>query len=92
VKIFIGIDDTDNLETRGTGYQARTLGQSLSEAGLFEMRTVTRHQLLVDRRIPFTSHNSSACLAGICKGSLDDLKKKSRRLSWNSAIVQKGKS
>ena len=64
MKTFIGIDDTDNLETRGTGHQARTLGLSLAEAGLFRLETVTRHQLLVDRAIPFTSHNSSACLAG----------------------------
>ncbi|MEI7499844.1 MAG: hypothetical protein WCK84_05290 [Bacteroidota bacterium] len=73
MNILIGIDDTDNLETRGTGYQARMLGQSLMEAGLFGMRTVTRHQLLVDRRIPFTSHNSSACLAGVCYGNIRDL-------------------
>jgi hypothetical protein len=73
VNIFIGIDDTDNLETRGTGHHARMLGHSLMEAGLFEMRSVTRHQLLVDRRIPFTSHNSSACLAGVCSGNLNDL-------------------
>jgi hypothetical protein len=73
VNVFIGIDDTDNLETRGTGFHARMLGHSLVEAGLFEMRTVTRHQLLVDRRIPFTSHNSSACLAGECTGNISDL-------------------
>lgn len=64
MKIFIGIDDTDNLETRGTGHQARSLGYSLVNAGLFQLHSVTRHQLLVDRRIPFTSHNSSACLVG----------------------------
>jgi hypothetical protein len=73
VNIYIGIDDTDNLETRGTGHHARMLGHSLVEAGLFEMHSVTRHQLLVDRRIPFTSHNSSACLAGVCTGSLSNL-------------------
>lgn len=73
VKILIGIDDTDNLETRGTGHHARMLGHSLVEAGLFEMRSVTRHQLLVDRRIPFTSHNSSACLAGVSTGNLEGL-------------------
>lgn len=73
MNIYIGIDDTDNLETRGTGHHARMLGHSLVDAGLFEMRSVTRHQLLVDRRIPFTSHNSSACLAGVCTGSLSDL-------------------
>jgi hypothetical protein len=73
MNIFIGIDDTDNLETRGTGHHARMLGHSLAAAGLFEMKSVTRHQLLVNPLIPFTSHNSSACLAGICLGCLDDL-------------------
>ncbi len=71
--LYIGIDDTDNLETRGTGHHARMLGHSLVDAGLFRMRSVTRHQLLADRRIPFTSHNSSACLAGTCTGDIADL-------------------
>jgi hypothetical protein len=73
VKVFIGIDDTDNLASRGTGYQARALGFSLAEAGLIELRSVTRHQLLVDDRIPFTSHNSSACLACECHAELSQL-------------------
>jgi len=64
VKIFIGIDDTDNLDTRGTGFQARSLGISLTKSGLFQVQSITRHQLLVDLRIPYTSHNSSACLIG----------------------------
>ena len=78
MKVFIGIDDTDNLETRGTGHQARTLGMSLMEAGLFELITVTRHQLLVDRRIPFTSHNSSACLYGECLSGIEAIISHSR--------------
>lgn len=65
MEIYIGIDDTDNLETRGTGHNARMLGQSLETAGLLRLRSVTRHQLLVDRRIPYTSHNSSASLTGL---------------------------
>jgi len=66
VIVYIGIDDTDNLDSRGTGYQARALGLSLAEAGLFELKSITRHQLLFDKRIPYTSHNSSACLVGDC--------------------------
>lgn len=62
INLLIGIDDTDNLETRGTGYRARCLGQALSDAGLADLHGITRHQLLVDPRIPYTSHNSSACL------------------------------
>lgn len=73
LKIIIGIDDTDNLETRGTGHHARMLGHSLALAGLLELRAVTRHQLLADRRIPYTSHNSSASLLGICRGSISEL-------------------
>lgn len=57
---LIGIDDTDNLESRGTGHRARQLAQALD--GLLEVTGITRHQLLVDPRIPYTSHNSSACL------------------------------
>jgi hypothetical protein len=61
MRILIGIDDTDNLESRGTGYCSRQLGFALADAGV-EMRGISRHQLLVDPRIPYTSHNSSACL------------------------------
>lgn len=59
---YIGIDDTDNLESRGTGHRARQLGQMLQQTGLASLQCITRHQLLVHKDIPFTSHNSSACL------------------------------
>ncbi len=62
MRILIGIDDTDNLETEGTGHRVRTLCQRLMEAGLAQGRGITRHQLLVSPEIPYTSHNSSACL------------------------------
>ena len=63
MRFLIGIDDTDNLESRGTGYRTRKLGALLAERGLATIESVTRHQLLVDPRIPYTSHNSSACIA-----------------------------
>ncbi|MGE0483357.1 MAG: hypothetical protein AB7Q81_04405 [Gammaproteobacteria bacterium] len=59
---LIGIDDTDNPDTRGTGHRARSLVGAIEAAGLARGVGVTRHQLLVDDRIPYTSHNSSACL------------------------------
>ena len=73
--LYIGIDDTDNLETRGTGYRARQLVSQLQENGLATVTGVTRHQLFFDDRIPYTSHNSSACLAITpCEGcDADDL-------------------
>ena len=59
---LLGIDDTDDDSSRGTGYQARRLGQAIRDNGLGNLRAVTRHQLLVDSRIEYTSRNSSACL------------------------------
>ncbi len=60
---LVAIDDTDNLESIGTGRLARMLAAHLVEAGLLAATTVTRHQLLVHPDIPYTSHNSSACIA-----------------------------
>jgi hypothetical protein len=62
VRCLIAIDDTDNLESRGTGFRARELGARLAEAELGRLRGITRHQLFVHPSIPYTSHNSSACL------------------------------
>ena len=60
---LLGIDDTDNLESRGTGHRARQMADWLAENKLAQPQGITRHQLLVDPRIPYTSHNSSACLS-----------------------------
>lgn len=62
MEYYIGIDDTDNLESRGTGFRARQLGSMLEEAGIAKLICITRHQLYVHKDIPYTSHNSSACL------------------------------
>jgi hypothetical protein len=62
MRYLIGIDDTDNPDSRGTGFRARQLGARLGEAGLAETLGITRHQLYVHPDIPYTSHNSSACL------------------------------
>lgn len=60
--ILVGVDDTDNLSSRGTGYRARRLTGLLHEAGLATVDGVSRHQLLVSPLVPYTSHNSAACL------------------------------
>ena len=70
-EILIGLDDTDNLTSRGTGYRARCLARALDQAGLAAVNSVTRHQLLVDDAIPYTSHNSSACISVRQAGSVD---------------------
>ncbi len=62
MKYLLGIDDTDNLESRGTGHRVRELADWLVANDLADPHGITRHQLLVDPRIPYTSHNSSACI------------------------------
>ena len=61
MRYLVGLDDTDNLESRGTGHRARQLGDLLERTGM-ELLGVTRHQLLVHPDIPYTSHNSAACI------------------------------
>lgn len=62
MKLLIAIDDTDNLQSRGTGHCARQLAERLAAEGLALVEGITRHQLYVHDDIPFTSHNSSACM------------------------------
>jgi hypothetical protein len=62
MKIFVAIDDTDNLESKGTGFRARELAALLQQNRCGQIIGVTRHQLFVHTNIPFTSHNSSACI------------------------------
>lgn len=61
-RVLLAIDDTDNLESRGTGHLARRLGRELVEAGLARVSGISRHQLHVHPDIRYTSHNSSLCL------------------------------
>jgi len=62
MRILIGIDDTDNKESRGTGYNARQLASAIEDQKLGKVPGITRHQLYVHPEIPYTSKNSSACL------------------------------
>jgi hypothetical protein len=61
--LLIGIDDTDTLQSPGTGRLSQRLIAELRQARLGRAVGATRHQLLVDARIPYTSHNSTACIA-----------------------------
>ena len=61
---YVAIDDTDNEESIGTGHLARMLAEELERGGLLAGTSITRHQLLIHPQIPYTSHNSSACIEG----------------------------
>jgi tRNA(Ile2) C34 agmatinyltransferase TiaS len=58
--IYIGIDDTDVLASRGTGHLARKIAGIL--AADQKLHGVTRHQLLLDPRVPCTKNNSSSAI------------------------------
>jgi len=61
MRVFLGFDDTDTIDAdRGTGKLARWFEQELPD----EVRVwgVMRQQLLVHDLVPYTSHNSSACV------------------------------
>ena len=82
-RFLLGIDDTDQLGHKpGTGRLARELGAHLERTALARMAGVVRHQLLVDPRIPYTSHNSPACLILNAGGDDDQL---ARRLYREAA-------
>ena len=60
MQYLIGLDDTDNIESRGTGHLARSMAEVLAQD--FQIHGVTRHQLLEDERVPMTAKNSCAAI------------------------------
>ena len=56
----IGLDDTDTLQSRGTGHLARVIAAELATS--YRVLGVLRHQLLDDPRVPRTAKNSSAAI------------------------------
>jgi len=72
--ILVCIDDTDNIDSRGTGELASMLADIIEEKKWGTSTPVTRHQLLIHPDIEYTSHNSSMCFAAeICPENLADL-------------------
>lgn len=57
---IVGLDDTDMPDTPGTNQLARRIADSLPPGFTFDV--VLRHQLLLDPRIPYTSHNGCASI------------------------------
>lgn len=72
MKAFICIDDTDNLESIGTGHLAAAFIVELEEKGWGTGSFITRHQLYVHPDVPYTSHNSAMCFeANLEEGVLE---------------------
>lgn len=76
MRVYIGFDDTDVVNSDyGTGKVARRYERMIPEG--CKIWGVVRQQLLVDPAIPYTSHNSSACVVVDCPDSsyMETLKK-----------------
>jgi len=74
MKLIIAIDDTDSLESRGTGQLAQIMIEKIEKMGWGICSGVTRHQLFVHEDIPYTSHNSAMCFESeIDKHRYEDL-------------------
>lgn len=58
--IYVGIDDTDMLDTPGTNQLARHLVRELAPD--LRARMILRHQLLEDPRVPCTRRNGCASI------------------------------
>ncbi len=86
--LLIGLDDTDNLESRGTGHLAREIAAAL--AAEYPLLGVTRHQLLVDPRVPCTRNNSCAAIALDVDGDVDPGALFARVRAWMLEDFQAG--
>lgn len=61
MRLLICIDDTDNLESKGTGSIASEMLEMIETKGWGKGGFITRHQLILHPDVPYTSHNSSMC-------------------------------
>jgi tRNA(Ile2) C34 agmatinyltransferase TiaS len=68
--LFIGLDDTDTEVSRGTGHLARAIAAALGND--LPISGVTRHQLLLDPRVPCTRNNSCAAITVDVNGDLQE--------------------
>lgn len=78
MNVFICIDDTDTIDSKGimgTGTIAEMI-KSMLELKFGPCAYITRHQLLIHEDVPYTSHNSCMCLeAEINENDYEDAKK-----------------
>ena len=81
MEILVCVDDTDDqTKATSTGRIADAIEARLLECGIASGSSgTTRHQLLLDERINYTSHNSSMCALLKTEESLIGLSEKTRR-------------
>lgn len=79
-RLVVCIDDTDDLSKEvSTGAVAEALANNVALFGGKVELDVTRHQLLLDPRVPYTSHNSAmAFVAQFPPSMVDDYRREAR--------------
>lgn len=63
MRYLMGVDDTDSLGRPGTAVLAYRLVEWLQNDRLVDAKGITRHQLAIKKRIPYTAHNSAICIS-----------------------------
>lgn len=79
--LYICVDDTDDLtKETSTGSVSEEIGRRIELRYGSKMRAgITRHQLLLDKSVPYTSHNSSMCFdVTVPKGCAKEV----ARIAW----------
>lgn len=72
-RFFIGLDDTDFDDSIGTGAFSRELALYLNRQVAAVSNGITRHQFCLHPDIPYSSHNSSACIEVMFDGSIQPI-------------------
>jgi hypothetical protein len=67
--IYVGLDDTDTLDSPGTNQLARAIVRAASDD--WQCVRIVRHQLFFDPRVPYTSKNGSASITLEPRGAGD---------------------
>lgn len=70
MKVLVGVDDTDTLESMGTGQLSQIMVKEIEGKQWGNCSAVSRHQLFVHGDISYTSHNSSMCFCIDFRGDL----------------------
>ena len=74
MNVIVCIDDTDNLESPGTGHLAAELKGDIEKLWGGKTSLISRHQLFVSPEVPYTSHNSAMCFkAALSLDYIDDM-------------------
>lgn len=82
MNLYLCVDDTDDLtKETSTGKIAAMILKRLEKLGGAPRHGVSRHQLLLQEGVPYTSHNSAMCIQMSCGGlSIAEIRREAERI------------